>query len=146
MIGQSYGGVVALAGEPDGAPLAAGAPIADVSAGMMAFGAIMSALYARTVTGEGQFLDVSLVEPIFNMHPFQIQGPSVTDGRARLRRTGRHFGVMPPAGTYRGPEGWMVLQVLEPQWERLCEAAADIGLGTDPVSYTHLTLPTICSV
>ena len=132
LIGQSYGGVVALAGEPDGAPLAAGAPIADVSAGMMAFGAIMSALYARTVTGEGQFLDVSLVEPIFNMHPFQIQGPSVTDGRARLRRTGRHFGVMPPAGTYRGPEGWMVLQVLEPQWERLCDAAADISLGTDP--------------
>ena len=66
------------------------------------------------------------------MHPFQIQGPSVTDGKARLRRTGRHFGVMPPAGTYKGPEGWLVLQVLAPQWDRLCAAASSIDLGDDP--------------
>ncbi|MEM7274778.1 MAG: CoA transferase [Actinomycetota bacterium] len=132
LIGQAVAGSVALAGEPDGAPLAAGAPIADVSAGMMAFGAIAAALYGRTVSGRGQFLDISMVEPVFNMHPFQIQGPSVTDGRARLRRTGRHFGAVPPAGTYRGPDGWLVLQVLEPQWPRLCEAAAAIGLGDDP--------------
>ena len=131
LIGQAVAGAVALAGEPEGAPLAAGAPIADVAAGMMAFGAIAAALYGRTATGEGQFLDISLVEPVFNMHPFQIQGPSVTDGRARLRRSGRHFGAVPPAGTYRGPEGWLVLQVLDPQWDRLCEAAADIGLAAD---------------
>ena len=132
LIGQAYAGAVALAGEPDGAPLAAGAPIADMAAGMMAFGAVVSALYGRTVSGQGQFLDITLVEPVFNMHPFQIQGSSVTGGRSRLRRTGRHFGVMPPAGTYRGPEGWLVLQVLEPQWGRLCQAAQAIGLGDDP--------------
>ncbi|MEL6984630.1 MAG: CoA transferase, partial [Actinomycetota bacterium] len=66
------------------------------------------------------------------MHPFQIQGPSLTEGKARLRRTGRHFGAVPPAGSYKGPDGWLVLQVLAPQWPRLCEAAADIGLGDDP--------------
>ena len=132
LIGQGMAGTVALAGEPDGAPVAAGAPIADVAAGMMAFGAINSALFRRMTTGEGQFLDISLVEPIFNMHPFQIQGPSLTDGKARLKRTGRHFGAVPPAGSYRGPEGWLVLQVLDPQWPRLCEAAADINLGDDP--------------
>ncbi len=132
LIGQAAAGAVALAGEPDGAPLAAGAPIADVSAGMMAFGAINSALFARTNTGQGQFLDISLVEPVFNMHPFQIQGPSVTEGKARLRRTGRHFGSVPPAGTYQGPEGWLVLQVLDPQWSRMCEAAKSINLADDP--------------
>ncbi len=131
LIGQAVAGSVALTGEPDGAPLASTAPIADVASGMMAFGAITSALYGRTITGEGQFIDISLVEPVFNMHPFQIQGPSVTDGKARLRRTGRHFGAVPPAGTYRGPEGWLVLQVLEPQWDRLCEAAAAIDLAAD---------------
>ncbi len=132
LIGQAVGGAVALAGEPDGAPLAAGAPIADVGAGMIAFGAIAAALFHQQRTGEGQFLDISLVEPVFNLHPFQVQGPSVTGGKARLRRTGRHFGAVPPAGTYRGPEGWLVLQVLEPQWPRLCEAAAAIGLADDP--------------
>lgn len=132
LIGQGVAGSVALAGEPDGAPLAAGAPIADVSAGMMAFGAITSALYRRMTTGEGQYLDISLVEPVFNMHPFQIQGPSMTNGKARLKRTGRHFGAVPPAGSYQGPDGWLVLQVLDPQWSRLCDAAADIKLGDDP--------------
>ncbi|MDH3678366.1 MAG: CoA transferase [Acidimicrobiia bacterium] len=131
LIGQAMAGTVALAGEPDGPPLAAGAPVADVAAGMMAFGAIVSALYGRVTSGEGQYIDISLVEPIFNMHPFQIQGPSLTGGEARLRRTGRHFGVIPPAGTYKGPEGWLAIQVLEPQWDRLCEAAAEIGLGDD---------------
>ncbi len=112
--------------------MAAGAPIADVAAGMMAFGAIASALYGRVQSGEGQFLDISMVEPIFNMHPFQIQGPSVTDGQARLQRAGRHFGTVPPAGSYHGPEGWLVVQVLEPQWDRLCEAASAIDLAADP--------------
>ena len=99
---------------------------------MMAFGAISTALLHKERTGEGQFIDISLVEPIFNIHPFQVQGPSITEGKTRLRRTGRHFGSVPPAGTYKGPEGWLVLQVLEPQWPRLCEAAASIGLGGDP--------------
>lgn len=132
LIGQAVGGVVALAGEPDGAPLAAGAPIADIGAGVMAFGAINAALLHKERTGEGQFLDISLVEPIFNLHPFQIQGPSITAGKTRLRRTGRHFGSVPPAGTYRGPDGWLVLQVLDNQWPRLCEAASAIALGDDP--------------
>ncbi len=129
LIAQAYAGVPALTGEPDGAPLGAGVPFGDVGAGMMAFGAISAALFSRTSTGQGQFLDISMVETIFNMHPFAVQGPSVTDGKARLRRTGRHFGSVPPAGTYKGPEGWIALHVLDNQWSRLCDAAESIGLG-----------------
>lgn len=132
LIGQAAAGSVALTGEPDGAPIAPGVPIADLSAGLMAFGAIGHALFSRTMTGEGQFLDISMVESVFQMHPFAIQGPSVTGGMRRLRRTGRHFGSVPPAGSYQGPDGWLVLQVLDAQWGRLCEAASDIALGDDP--------------
>jgi crotonobetainyl-CoA:carnitine CoA-transferase CaiB-like acyl-CoA transferase len=131
LIGQAVAGSVALTGDPDGPPIAAGAPIADMSAGMMAFGAIGHALFSRTSTGEGQFIDVSMVESVFQMHPFAVQGPSVTEGKARLRRSGRHFGSVPPAGTYRGPDGWLVLQVLDAQWKRLCEAAEAIALSAD---------------
>ncbi len=129
LIAQAYAGVPALTGEPDGAPLGAGVPFGDVGAGMMAFGAISAALFSRGRSGEGQFLDISMVETIFNMHPFAVQGPSVTGGKARLRRTGRHFGSVPPAGTYQGPEGWIALHVLDNQWSRLCDAAESIGLG-----------------
>lgn len=132
LIGQAMAGTVAVTGEPDGPPIAAGAPIADVAAGMMAFGSINAALYSRTITGEGQFIDISMVEAIFNMHPFAVQGPSQSNGKLRLKRTGRHFGSVPPAGSYEGPDGWLVLQVLDAQWPRLCDAATDIGLGNDP--------------
>ncbi len=131
LIGQAAAGSVALTGEPNGAPIAPGVPIADLSAGIMAFGAIGHALFSRSMTGEGQFLDISMVESVFQMHPFAIQGPSVTEGKKRLRRTGRHFGSVPPAGSYQGPEGWLVLQVLDAQWPRLCEAASAISLGDD---------------
>ena len=97
---------------------------------MMAFGAISAALYGRVTSGEGQFIDISMVETIFNMHPFAIQGPSLTDGKTRLRRTGRHFGSVPPAGTYKGPQGWLALHVLEGQWARPCEAATAIDLAS----------------
>jgi crotonobetainyl-CoA:carnitine CoA-transferase CaiB-like acyl-CoA transferase len=131
LIGQAYAGSVALTGEPDGPPLASSAAISDCSSGMLAFGAIGHALFSRERTGEGQYIDVSMVESVFLMHPFAVQGPSVTGGKLRLRRNGRHFGAVPPAGTYRGPEGWLVLQVLEPQWSRLCDAAAAIDLAGD---------------
>jgi crotonobetainyl-CoA:carnitine CoA-transferase CaiB-like acyl-CoA transferase len=72
-----------------------------------------------------------MVESVFHMHPFAVQGPSATGGKARLRRNGRHFASVPPAGTYRGPEGWLVLQALDRQWDRLCDAAEDIDLWTD---------------
>lgn len=129
LIAQAYGGSAALTGERDGAPLGASAPMGDVGAGMMAFGAISAALYGRESSGEGQFIDVSMVEAIFNMHPFAIQGPSQTDGKARLKRTGRHFGAVPPAGTFQGPDGWLALHVLDGQWPRLCDAAASINLA-----------------
>ena len=129
LIAQDYAGSAAITGERDGAPLASAAPIGDVGAGMMAFGAISAALYARGSTGEGQFIDVSMVECIFNMHPFAIQGPSMTDDKARLKRTGRHFGAVPPAGTFMGPDGWLAIHVLAGQWSRLCDAAVSIDLA-----------------
>jgi len=130
LIAQAYAGSAALTGERDGAPLASAAPMGDVGAGMMAFGAISAALYGRVSTGEGQFIDISMVESIFNMHPFAIQGPSQTNGRARLKRTGRHFGAVPPAGTFRGPDGWLAIHVLAGQWSRLCDAADAIDLAS----------------
>ena len=131
LIAQAYAGSAANTGERDGAPLASAAPIGDVGAGMMAFGAISAALYGRVSSGQGQFIDISMVESIFNMHPFAVQGPSQTEGKARLRRTGRHFGSVPPAGTFQGPERWLAIQVLAGQWPRLCDAAKAIDLAAD---------------
>ncbi len=127
LIAQAYGGAIAITGEPGHIPIASGVPMGDCVAGTLAFGAIGHALFHRDRTGEGQFLDISMVEAIFHMHPFAVQGPSVSDGNLRLRPSGRHFGAVPPAGTYQGPQGHLVLQVLDAQWPRLCEAVAVSG-------------------
>ncbi len=134
LIAQAYSGAIAITGEADRTPIASGVPIGDCGAGTLAFGAITSALFSRTRTGLGQHLDISMVEAIFHQHPFAVQGPSVTNDKLRLKPSGRHFGSVPPAGTYKGPEGYLVLQVLDAQWARLCEAVSTTGdwdLGAD---------------
>jgi crotonobetainyl-CoA:carnitine CoA-transferase CaiB-like acyl-CoA transferase len=132
VIGQAFSGVMALTGEIDGGPLAAGAALSDCSAGMMAFAAIGHALFHRERTGEGQYIDVSLVEPLFHMHALALQGPSVLGPSARLHRRGRHHGAIPPTGCFKGPQGWIVIQVLDRQWDRFCEAVGPLDLVGDP--------------
>jgi len=132
LIGQAFSGMMHVTGEPDGAPQATGSPIADFAAGMATFASIGHALFARERTGRGQYIDVSLIEPLVYMHSIAVMGPSASGGAFRQERSGRHFGAVTPSGTFRGPEGWVVLQVLDPQWPRLCAAMGRPELADHP--------------
>ncbi len=59
---QGMSGVMAVTGDPDGPPVKPGVPIADLSAGLYAFGGITSALLGRTLTGAGTHLDIALYD------------------------------------------------------------------------------------
>ena len=131
LMGQALSGMMHLTGEPDGAPQFTGSPISDCAAGLTLFGAIGHALFHRERTGEGQYIEVTLVDPLFSMHSIAVQGHSATRGEWAQERSGRQFSIVVPSGTYQGPDGWVVLQVLEPQWERLCEAMDRKALATD---------------
>jgi glutaryl-CoA transferase len=63
-IAQAMGGLMSVTGEPDGPPLKLGVAAADLTTGMFACIAILAALHHRDETGEGQHLDVSLLESI----------------------------------------------------------------------------------
>ena len=131
LIGQALSGMMHLTGEPEGAPQFTGSPISDCAAGQMLFGAIGHALFHQQRTGEGQYLEVTLVDPLFAMHSIAVQGHSASGGTWSQERSGRQFSIVVPSGTYRGPQGWIVLQVLEPQWQRLCDAMGASQLGLD---------------
>ena len=131
LMGQALSGMMHLTGEADGAPQFTGSPISDCAAGQMLFGAIGHALFHRERTGEGQYVEVTLVDPLFAMHSIAVQGHSATGGDWSQERSGRQFSIVVPSGTYKGPEGWVVLQVLAPQWQRLCEAMGDSRLASD---------------
>jgi formyl-CoA transferase len=63
-IAQAMGGLMSVTGEPDRPPLKLGVAAADLTTGMFACIAILAALHHRDETGEGQHLDVSLLESI----------------------------------------------------------------------------------
>jgi len=131
LMGQALSGLMHVTGDSDGPPQFTGSPIADCAAGITLFGAIGHALFHRERTGEGQYVEVTLVDPLFAMHSIAVQGHSASRGAWRQERSGRQFSIVVPSGTYQGPQGWIVLQVLEPQWPRLCQAMDQTSLATD---------------
>lgn len=132
IVGQAYAGVMHVTGEPDGPPLPVGTAIADCTAGLMAFGLIGHALFHRDRTGEGQHLDVSLVEPLLHMQALAVQVPSVLGPEHRQMRRGSQLGVTPPTGSYQGPEGYVAVHLTNRQWDRFQEAVTGSGIETDP--------------
>ena len=59
---QGMSGVMSVTGAPDGPPVKTGIPVADLSAGLYAFGAITSALLGRAATGLGTHVDVAMYD------------------------------------------------------------------------------------
>ena len=59
---QGYGGMMSLTGEPDGVPIKVGVGITDVMCGMYAATAILAALRHRDQIGQGQYIDIGLVD------------------------------------------------------------------------------------
>ncbi|ARU01295.1 CaiB/BaiF CoA transferase family protein [Yoonia vestfoldensis] len=62
LMAQGFGGIMSLTGEPDGAPMKVGVGIADVMCGMYATVGILAALRHKERTGEGQHIDIALVD------------------------------------------------------------------------------------
>jgi len=62
LIAQAMSGLMSITGEPGGAPVKCGAPVADLAAAVYAALSIVSALYERERSGLGQYLDLSLFE------------------------------------------------------------------------------------
>ena len=62
LMAQAYGGLMSLTGTPDGQPMKAGVAVADVVCGLYAASGILAALHHRGKTGEGQHIDLALVD------------------------------------------------------------------------------------
>jgi len=97
--------------------------IADVLTGTYAFGAIVTALYQRQVTGEGQMIDVSMLESMLTLTLSEIQAAQ--------------FAVTPPGRPVFGPiatkDGWINLSIAsERTFQNLAAASGHPHWPTDP--------------
>jgi len=132
-VGQAYAGVTSLSGEEGGAHFPPMLAIGDVSTGVHGLAAIACALLHRERTGEGQYLDISLVDAYFSYHDVWVQSISASDGAAMPVRTGMHYSVLAPAGMFKAREGYIfVFAWLDHHWVKLCELMGRPELSRDP--------------
>ncbi len=121
-IAQAYSGVTSVIGEPDKPPSLPMLGIGDVTTGVHACGALGYALLDVHRTGEGQLLDISLLDCYFHQHEVNVQAYSASKGKVVPRRSGPHHYAVAPTGIFQGPEGYIMILALVHQWAVLCKA------------------------
>ncbi|MBK6657911.1 MAG: CoA transferase [Proteobacteria bacterium] len=130
-IAQAFAGFMHMTGPADGPPHPVGVGIADVSAGVHAFASIGYALFNRERTGEGQWMDISMIDCIFAMHEINLQVPQVNPDFVP-KRVGAHHPLICPCGVYKSPDGYVAVLVVQGQWKNMCKAMERPDLETDP--------------
>jgi crotonobetainyl-CoA:carnitine CoA-transferase CaiB-like acyl-CoA transferase len=132
-IGQAYAGVTSLSGEEGGAHFPPMLAIGDVSTGVHGLAAVACALLYRGRTGEGQHLDISLVDAYFHYHDIWVQSLSASGGTVKPSRTGLHYAILAPAGMFKAREGYIfIFAWLDHHWAKLSELMGQPDLACDP--------------
>jgi crotonobetainyl-CoA:carnitine CoA-transferase CaiB-like acyl-CoA transferase len=98
---QAYAGVTYLSGEEGGDYFPPALAVGDVSTGVHAYAAVATALLHRERTGEGQHLDISLLDSYFHYHDMSVELVSASRGAMRVERMGNQIGALSPAGIFR---------------------------------------------
>jgi len=91
---QGMSGIMAATGSPDGPPTKPGVPVADLSAGLYAFGAITSALLGRSTHGVGTHLDIAMYDATVSL----LEGAALSwlaTGQDPGRISNAHFAIAP---------------------------------------------------
>jgi crotonobetainyl-CoA:carnitine CoA-transferase CaiB-like acyl-CoA transferase len=132
-IGEAMGGIRYTTGEVDGAPARVGVSLGDSLASLHGvIGALMSLLRVKTGQGDGQVVDVSLVESVFNLMESLVPEYDLL-GHVRERSGGALPGIA-PSNTYPTEDnGYVVIAGnSDPIFRRLMQAIGRADLADDP--------------
>jgi crotonobetainyl-CoA:carnitine CoA-transferase CaiB-like acyl-CoA transferase len=131
MIVQALSGGMSLTGEPGGAPVRAGIPIGDIAAGMYATIAILAALNRRHATGQGETIDISMLDCHAAMLTYQA-AYFLHAGQAPGRQGSGHDSI-PVYRVFAGGDGndFVLCALSEGNWLSLCRVLGK-PLDTDP--------------
>ncbi|MDY1046682.1 CaiB/BaiF CoA-transferase family protein [Pseudomonas coleopterorum] len=136
-IGEAMGGIRYTTGDPDSPPARVGVSLGDSLASMHAvMGALMSLLRVKTGQGDGQVVDVSLAESVFNVMESLVPEYAML-GHVRERSGGALPGIA-PSNTYPTADGGYVVIAgnSDPIFKRLMNAIGRADLGDDP-AFAH---------
>jgi len=139
---QAMGGLMSFTGEPDGEPMKVGVAVTDITAGLYAVIAILAALQARTVSGEGQYLDISLFDSQLGWLA-NVASNFLVSGNLPNRYGNAHANIV-PYQSFRASDGYFALAVgNDKQFARLCnligrpELASDTRFATNTARVNH---------
>ncbi|MEP2532421.1 CoA transferase [Shimia sp.] len=121
LMAQGYGGIMSLTGDPTGVPTKVGVGIADVMCGMYATIGILAALRHRDQTGEGQHIDLALVDT--QMAWLINEGTNfLASGKEPVRRGNAHPNIV-PYDVFSTKDGHVIIAVgNDTQFQRFCLA------------------------
>jgi crotonobetainyl-CoA:carnitine CoA-transferase CaiB-like acyl-CoA transferase len=121
VVAQAMGGLMSVTGYPGGEPLKAGVSLGDYMGGYNGVIAILAALYYRTVTGEGQAIDISMQDGIWAM-VFPDRA-NYFDTHVVPKRFGNKLSSSAPFGVYNARDGHVVIcTITDPQWQKVLQA------------------------
>ena len=132
---QAMGGLMSITGQADGPPLKTGNATADFLTGVKAAQAGLAALVRRLRTGQGQHVEIAMVDAILSVTEGGIM-QAATCGEVWKRDGNRHPAVA-PVNTFACADGYIILALAhDKQWQRLSVLIGREDLRDDPRAAT----------
>lgn len=131
-IAAAYTGVSSIIGTEDGTPVLPMCAFGDVGTGVSAAGAIGYALLHAERTGEGQHLDISLIDTYYQYQEINVQGLSLSKGAFMPKASGAQHFAATPLGIFKGKGQPILIMGLPRQWPALCKCMGREDLIEDP--------------
>lgn len=133
---EAEAGIMSITGPADsadgaGEPCKVGVAIVDITTGMNAVMAILAALHHRTLTGQGQYIDIALFDTQLAWLA-NVASSYLVSGQPPKRVGNAHASIV-PYQTMPTADGWLMLAVgNDKQFARLCDVAGQPAWATDP--------------
>lgn len=150
---QAEGGLMSITGEPNGPPLKTGVAVADITTGLYAATSILAALHYRSLTGEGQYIDLALFDVQLSWLA-NVASAYLVSGKPPQRYGNGHATIV-PYQPFAAADGYIMIAVgNDRQFERFCtvlnhpEWAGDERFATNPARVAHrdVLVPLIAAV
>jgi crotonobetainyl-CoA:carnitine CoA-transferase CaiB-like acyl-CoA transferase len=130
---QAASGIMSVTGDPDGPPMKAGPTLVDFMGGIHLYAAVMTALFQRTMTGQGQLVEVAMQEAVYpslaSSYDYHLR-----TGKVPPRAGNRQAGLASaPYNAFQTKDGWVAIHVVtEDHWRNLLRAMGREDLLDDP--------------
>src|SRR5262245_53976088 len=130
LMAQGMGGIMDLTGEPDGAPMRVGVPVADIVTGVYSVVGILAALAQREKTGKGAYIDTALVDTQVGLLSNQALNYFIS-GKIPKRAGNSHPNLVPYQMFPAADGNLIVATGNDRQFQKFCTVLGQPEIGED---------------